>query len=94
MKWIDFFAPLVTNSDRLLQGNALNAVKMGTSELKAYKETFQLSRDTNLTRPQAPAGRRGSLGILQQAGSQGCCLPDAGANVVHASIAERLAAET
>ena len=42
---------------------SLNAVKPGTSELKAYKETFQLSRDSNFT-AQPPAGRLRLLGTL------------------------------
>ena len=40
---------LTTQVACLKECTSLNAVKPGTSELKAYKETFQLSRDTILT---------------------------------------------
>lgn len=54
---------LTTQVACLKECTSLNAVKPGTSELKAYKETFQLSRDTILT-AQPLAVRLRLLGTL------------------------------
>ena len=80
---------LTTQVACLKECTSLNAVKPGTSELKAYKETFQLSRDTILTAQPLAVKTQAPGDPHRLVPGAGCSVGCWGQWVVHVSTAER-----